>query len=324
MENIKEAIEDKVIDCINTNVEGRLIVFKPQKKGQEDYLAIERRGQYKEGKIYFQVNSLVIPAKSTVFVKDFFQESFKADKNFYLLFAYFDEVRQKIDDYVWLVPSSQFIDIADVVKPSDGKNLLRFESSSDFKNKNKYSKFLINIKDLGDIILSSLKEKKPLSFKAVDFEGKSTINLENLLDFLCTARQSIYASDSMGIDNPRLLESTQLEFQKANYFYRDIFFEGNKKIIGQEVIYLDSKPVWGMNYIGDKIKKTEVSFLKESLFHLVKDCRLGKNCEYEKREYKYQDQGAGDVDEFSGQEKIFLDGKSIYKLEYQGGLISDK
>jgi hypothetical protein len=47
-ENIQEEIEDKLIDCINSGVAGRLIIFKPEKKGQEDYLAIERRGKYEE------------------------------------------------------------------------------------------------------------------------------------------------------------------------------------------------------------------------------------------------------------------------------------
>ena len=89
-------------------------------------------------------------------------------------------------------------------------------------------------------------------------------------------------------------------------------------------MYQDSNPVWGMNYIGSAIGKLETAFLKESLFRLVGKCRLGGICEYEKREFKYQDRGQGGPEEFSGQEEIFVQGKSIYKLNYQGGLISDK
>jgi hypothetical protein len=80
-----------------------------------------------------------------------------------------------------------------------------------------------------------------------------------------------------------------------------------------------------MNYIGtaqeSPLGKLETAFLKESLFKLVKLCRFGGVCEYEKREFKYHDQGKGSLEEFSGEEQIFLEGKNIYKLTYQGALI---
>ena len=76
-----------------------------------------------------------------------------------------------------------------------------------------------------------------------------------------------------------------------------------------------------MNYIGTSIGKLETVFLKESLFKLAEKCRFGGICEYKKREYKYQDQGQGNLEEFFGEEKIFVNDKSIYKLDYQGGLI---
>ena len=325
-ENIQEEIEDKVIDCINSGAAGRLIIYKPEKKGLEDYLVVERKGKYKEQQIYFQINTFVAPAKAENFVKDFLQEKFKADENFYLLFVYFDEVRQKISDYIWLVPSLQFRDIAEVVKYGPeghpGKNFLRFEAPLDAKNKNKYSKFIADTEELGKIILNALKKGGKFDFEERDLEGKNTINLESLKDFLCEARKNTYAASAGVVDNPRLLASKQLEFQRGDYFYRDIYFSGDRKFIGQEIVYQDSKPIWGMNYIGNAIGRIETDFLKESLFKLFEKSRLGQNCEYEKREYKYQDHGQGNLEDFSGKEAIFLQGKSVYKLNYQGGLIS--
>ena len=324
MDNIQEEIEDKVIDCINSDVFGRLIIFKPEKKGMEDYLAVERRGKYKEKEIYFQVNSFVGPGGGDNLVKDFLQKSFKPDKNLYLLFVYFNEVTQKIGDYIWLIPFLQFRDTAQVVKSPGGKNLLRFQAPLDIKNKNQYSKFLVNTKDLGKLILNALEKGGKFDFKIEPLEGKNVINLDSLKEFLCEARKNTYAASASPIDNPRLLASEQLEFQKGDYSYRDIYFSGGKRFIGQEIVYQESKPVWGMNYIGDTIGKLETSFLKESLFKLVKMCRLGGACEYEKREFKYQDQGQGNLEEFSGKEVIFSGGKNIYKLNYQGGIVSDK
>jgi hypothetical protein len=331
MEKIQEQIEDKIIDSINSGVLGRLITFKPEKNAFGADLAVERRGKYKEKEIYFQVNVYVAPAEAKIFTKDFFQESFKADKNFYLLFVCFDEVKQKVNDYIWLIPSLQFREIAEVVKSKDNKKLFRFKASLDIKNKNDYSKFLVNTKELGKVILSALSARggsalggEKSGSSGNPFEEKLSVNLERLKEFLAEARQNTYASDSSPIDNPRLLASKQLEFQKGEYSYRDIYFSGEKRFIGQEIVYQGSKPIWGMNYIGSQIGKMETAFLKESLFQLSEKCRFGETCEYEKRDFKYQDKGQGNLDEFSGKEEILSKNKSIYKLNYQGGLILDK
>jgi hypothetical protein len=322
MENIQEEIEDKVIDCINLGVVGRLIIFKPEKNAFKADLAIERRGKYKEKEIYFQVNSLVGPEKSGEFVKDFSQESFKMDKNFYLLFVYFDEIKQKINDYIWLVPSLQFGDIADVIKMPDGQKSFRFQAPLDAKKKSKFSKYLVETKQLGKFILKALEKGGKFNFSEAGLGEKEVINIERLKEFLFEARKNTYAADATSVDNPKLLASTQLEFQKGDFFYRDVYFSGDKKLIGQEIIYQDLKPIWGMSYMGDIVGKLEISFLKESLFKLAEKCRIGQSCEYEKRELKYQDQGQGSIENFYGKELMFLQSKNVYKLDYQGGLIS--
>ena len=260
-DNIQEEIEDKIIDCINSGVSGRLIIFKPEKSSLGADLAVERRGKYKEKEVYFKISSIAGPAKEENFVKDFLQENFKADKNFYLIFVYFNEVLQKINDYIWLVPSVQFKDIAKVVKSPDGKNLLRFQAPLDIKAKSQYSKFLVGTSNLGKLILGALEKGGKFDFKIGVPEEKSIISSDSLREFLSEARKNTYASDAGPVDNPRLLASKQLEFQKGDYSYRDIYFSGDKRFLGQEIIYLESKPVWGMNYIGSNIGKLETSFV---------------------------------------------------------------
>lgn len=327
MENIQKQIEDKVIDCINLGVAGRLIIFKPENNKSGVDLAVERRGKYKEGAIYFQINSFIGPSEDKVFTKDFFQEGFRPNKDFNFIFVYFDELKQKLSDYVWLIPSFDFRDLAEVIKSSDG-NLLRFEVTADIKSKNKYSKFIVATKDLGKLVLDALEKGGKFDFKDLglnEYSGeKRAVNLEDLKEFLFEARESTYAAGANPIDNPRLLSSEQLEFQKGDYFYRDIFFDGEKNFIGQEIIYFESKPIWGMNYFGAQIGKVETNFLRETLTKLSNKCRIGGICEYKKREFKYQDKGKGDLTDFSGQEEIYIEDKSIYKLDYRGGIISDK
>ena len=319
MENIQEEIENKIIDQITIGASGRLITFKPEKSKRGADLVIERRGKYKEKGFSFKVTSF-IEKKGGEFAKDFLQDDFKADENFYLLFVYFDEIKQKINDYVWLIPSLYFRDSADFMVSGDGKKILRFKASLDVKNRDKYSKYLINIKELGKLLIDAFEAGK-FHFKETGFEEKETINLEGLKEFISEARANTYASNASFTDNPRLLASLQLEFQKADYFYRDIYFSAKKKFIGQEIVYKNNKPIWGMNYIGGAVDKNTEKFLKDSLLRLSRKCRFGESCEFEKKEYKYQDTGQGNLEEFSGQEYIFLEGKNIYKLTYHGGLL---
>lgn len=319
-ENIQEEIENKIIDKITASASGRLIVFKPEQSKQGADLVIERRGKYKEESFYFKVNSFISSKKNDVFVKDFLQDEFRADKNFYLLFVCFDEILQKINDRVWLVPSLQFKDIADYTKSPDGKKILKFQASVDIKDKNRYSKYSVKIKELGKLLINAFESGR-IDFKEADFQDNKAINLEGLKEFISEARANTYASNATFADNPRLLASRQLEFQKGDYFYRDIYFSEKKKFIGQEIVYKNNKPAWGMNYIGSAIDKNTEKFLKDSLLRLARKCRFGEACEFEKREYKYQNTGHGELDDFSGQEYVFLEGKNIYKLNYQGGLL---
>ena len=321
MQNIEQEAENKIIDSIGQSSAARLIVFKPDVNKLGANLAIERRGKYKESQLFFQINTFMSPSSGKIFSKDFLQDDFKGDKNFYLLFACFDEVKQKINDYIWLIPSLEFRDMAEVAKNADGKKVLHFEVALDPKNKNKYSRFLVDLKELGKMLLDSFESGGKLKFQATDFDEKQSVNVERLKEFISEARRNTYAGNGTKTDNPRLTASSQFDFQKGDFAYRDVHFSGEKKFIGQEIVYQNSKPVWGMSYLGTQLGKLEADFLKESLFKLALECRFGQQCEHEKREYKYQDFGKGAVEEFSGTEEIFVSNKNIYKLDYQGGLI---
>lgn len=318
-ENIQEEVENKIIDAVTFAAGGRLIAFKPEnmKKGAD--LVIERKGKYKEGGISFKINIFVRPTGDYNIVKDFLPEDLNFSKDFYLLFVFFNEVEQKIDDRIWLVPSLEFKDMAEIIKSPDNKKTFRFQSS--LESKGKYSKFLIDIRDLGKILLFSLESGEKVDFKVASFGEEKAINLASLKEFITEARENTYAASGSEVDNPRLLGSRQFDFQKGDYFYRDIFFQGGKKFIGQEIIYQSNIPVWGMNYLGEITGRTETDFLKESLLELSDRCRFGQLCQFEKRELKYKDSGQGDLSDFYGKEQIFYKDKNIYNLTYQGGLI---
>lgn len=320
-DNIQKLVEGKIIDCINFDVEGRLVIIKPDENMLGANLSVVRRGKYDERPIYLKINSFVGPTQENIFISDIVEKKFNSNKNFYLIFVYFDKVTQKISDYVWLVPSEKFLGLAEVIKSQNDERTLRFETNLDIKNKNEYSKYLVSTSELGKLILSSLEDGTKIKFKRTGFDEKIPINLNSLINFLYDARSNTYAANANPDVNPRLESSTQMEFQKGDYLYRVIYFNGNKKFIGQEIVYQGDKPIWGMNYIGSGIEKEVLNFLRESLFKLVDSCRLGKICEYKKREYLYRDNGQGTIENFSGKEEILINNKGVYQLDYNGGVI---
>jgi hypothetical protein len=321
---IQEEIEAKIIDWITMNVSGRLVVTKSDKNSFGADLIVNKKGDYKGEGLFLKVQSQIGPDGAQKISKDFLIEEFKIVKNLYLLFVYFDTVRQRVLDYVWIIPSSEFKDIADVTTSIEGKKIFRFEVPLDIQQKNKYSGFLVYTKDLGKVAFDIINTGKPFVSRGVIFKEEKGVNKEELLEFLKEARLNTFASNNAPVDNPRLLGSKEFSFQKGELFYRDIFFNGNKKFIGQEVVYIGQTPVFGMSYLGSQIEKLQEAFLKESLFRLAQKCRLWQNSEFERREYRYENFGQGDVNEFFGQEKISVSSKPVYKLEYRGGFISDK
>lgn len=147
------------------------------------------------------------------------------------------------------------------------------------------------------------------------------INFDELKNFIAGARRNTYAGDGKRIENPFLAGSVQLEYKKGEYFYRDVYFGGEKNFAGQEVVYQNDKPIWSMVYCGSAEPPEVTDFLKKSLLNLSGKCRFGEECEFEEGDLKYKDRGEGALERFSGEEGIFTKGESVYKLKYQGGLI---
>jgi len=343
--NIEENVKNRIIDLITEGSEDRLISFKPSKEKSVADLIVKKRGGYnppifskrlgspiKTKKVFsdtskfggrelsFQINIFIGPEKNKNIAKDILQESFIPGKDFYLMFVYFDEVKQSISN-IWIIPSLIFSELAELKKIENNKAILRFESALNLETKDKYARFLIKQKELGNFLLETINAKNGVNFLRNNFLYDEAINLDKLKKFIIESRENTYAADSKQIENPRISGSVQLEYQKADYFYQDIYFAGSKIFIGQETVYFNNRPVWAMNYLGDIAKQEILSFLKLSLLKLSQECRFGKKCQFEKRELEYQDNGQGELDLFSGKESIYQKNKNIYNLTYQGGLL---
>lgn len=131
VDNIKEEIEDKVIDCINSGAGGRLVIFKPEKidlpaQAGKD-LVVEKRGDYAKKKISLNIYLKKILGKEEI--------SVVPDKNFYLVFVDFDIIKQDFSDNFLVIPS---IDLWKL------------------KGKNDFSKYIINKNDFARYLMSVL------------------------------------------------------------------------------------------------------------------------------------------------------------------------
>lgn len=314
----KEKIEGKLIEYIRKGSDQRLVATKPEKSENID-LIIKKRGEYNAEEISFKINSLIGVSKTEKFIEKIEQKNIGPSKNFYFLFIYFNEINQDINN-IWLIPSLLFRDIAESQALAGENNLITFEAAVDAKDE--YSKYLVNKNDLGDLLVQIIDSKGKIQFGMGDSIEAKTLNLKTLRNFIVEARKNIYQDNVKVVDNPRIHGSLQLEYQKSDFAYQNIYFKGSERITGEEIVYYNNKPVWGMNYIGDNPSKNVLEFLQKALFELVDTCRFGENCNFEKHELRYEDKGSGNFEKFSGKEDVYLKNKSIYSLDYQGGSIS--
>jgi len=150
------------------------------------------------------------------------------------------------------------------------------------------------------------------------------MNKEKLLQFLLEARTKTYAGDG-GAVTPSFSDSDQLEYNRGDYFYRDVYYSGKRKFMGLETIYYKEEPVWSMSYFGscNKDSKEVYSFLKQALLKNWDSARTWKNVEWKKGSYKYvcRSDSKESIEKIIGTEEIFYKEQSVYQFFYGGGLI---
>ena len=148
----------------------------------------------------------------------------------------------------------------------------------------------------------------------------------DLSEFLIKAKINTYAS---GGGEKRLEDgSRELVYEGGNLKYRDIYF-GSDYFIGEEVVWLDGRVMWGMNYYG-KILSQAVSseetfaFLKKALRLVSIDRPFRGPDELVDGYFKYIDTNVGGIENFEGTEVIFYRGEKVYELKYHGGAVNKK
>jgi hypothetical protein len=153
------------------------------------------------------------------------------------------------------------------------------------------------------------------------------LTLTALEQFLVRAKQHTYAGDGKKL-LPYRLGATDLQYIEGDWAYHDSYL-GESDFIGQEIVYYQGKPVWGMNYYGvlrqpERLTAAQAGeMIKQSLSRLYQEGRFLGGLSHQVGALRYTDQSQGDARSFRGREQITDGDEVVYELVYHGGLLRE-
>lgn len=154
----------------------------------------------------------------------------------------------------------------------------------------------------------------------------NSINSQQLANFLTEAHKNSYANKDAPKASSSRLKSEDYHFEKGNLIYHDTYF-GSRDFIGEEVVYKDGNPVWGMNFYGYILSETTdgeelYDFLREAMMQEYSNTLPVRGPQdYKKDNWEYTKSVEGELNRFTGTEEIYRAGMLLYRGYYHGGLI---
>lgn len=146
------------------------------------------------------------------------------------------------------------------------------------------------------------------------------MNQEKLIQFLCEAKQHTYAAGENQVAGSRP-DAHDFKYEKDELKYIDTCL-GHDQIVGEEAVWQDDKPIWGMNYTGRVVGEGyDLNFLLEALRRVKEDLPYRGPRFLELGEYTYKCRVEGEFEWFVGCEKILYKGVKVYEAMFQGGII---
>jgi hypothetical protein len=149
--------------------------------------------------------------------------------------------------------------------------------------------------------------------------------MDGLQAFILEAKSATYVGG--GSLSPACRHASHdIRYERDSWRYLDSYF-GGTDFLGQEVVWKDDEPVWAMNYYGRILDHELIdaaiagTVIKESLSALYRLGRFLGAFEYSVRQYRYVDDSNESVDGFIGIERIYVEDREVYRLDYHGGLV---
>lgn len=151
---------------------------------------------------------------------------------------------------------------------------------------------------------------------------------QELCDFLVLAKQNTFAKDVPKAESKCLLSKNYV-FEVSGFRYEDQYF-GEHIDVGQEIVWYQSIPVWGMGYRGGirqefMAERDEAfKFLRKALMTPESSFPIRGPKHFQNGSYLYNNLPEGSILNFTGRETISRGGIEICFRQYVGGLIYGK
>ncbi len=149
-------------------------------------------------------------------------------------------------------------------------------------------------------------------------------NNEKLKEFLIESNKAGFASGNSSTWRKEPDGSTTIYYEKGDWKSDDNYF-GGEPYGGRIIVSYKGKPIWIMVYYGwveEGIENEPIyAVLQNALKQMPKNMPLRGPEEYKKKSYTYKNSWEGDIERYSGREKILLEGKIVYEATYLGGLV---
>ena len=145
-----------------------------------------------------------------------------------------------------------------------------------------------------------------------------------LTKFLTSAKLNGYSSGN-AYSKGKIAGTMEFLFKDGKLKYEDIY-SGTVSFIGQETVFDNNIPQWGMVYYGaildDSYDSKEVyDFLRSALRTMPESLPLRGNDVFSKNKFTYKNASEGDIGHFMGYEEIEEADNVIYEMHYSGGYI---
>lgn len=147
-----------------------------------------------------------------------------------------------------------------------------------------------------------------------------------LREFLVKAKVRGYAMEGERGEAELENGGKELSYREGSFEYRDRYF-GFNPFIGEEIVWENGQIIWAMNYYGAVTDASMPSigvyrFLQQAM-RGVKEDRPFRGPElFSEGRFEYRDESEGDVERFTGTERILLAGREVYRLDYHGGAVA--
>ena len=155
----------------------------------------------------------------------------------------------------------------------------------------------------------------------ISFCPKSSIAINEIIEFLILAKKNTYAANGNQVKASRINSHDYCFESMDGFTYYDTYL-GGECFAGEEAVWLHGNPVWSMNYAGRVIGENfSGDFLKEVLMAVPEELPFRGPEIYTKGDYHYHCKVTGDFVWFQGYEEIFYMDEKIYECYFHGGVI---